>query len=359
MSSTIEPPCPSIDRLEAAMRAVLKDSFEVELQAVVESAAWFHGDLPPAELLRLWICDNLENREDPQWIFRFFRPTERKYLTDQLGIPRSEILGKTPRQVASLVMLASGLPCLDLLGVQAVQTQWAELHRLVSNEEDEKAAVLCRQRAERLLREIVVFYCSVGHSEHFVEIIKDPGNLRLPGKLVKEVVGGTPEERATQLVAAFGDDGLADLGFLAMALRKFSARIYDAGAKHVSGASLNLFDVKDHEAFVALGTALQAYHHDKPSRFATRRSELLASVELVRGAIHGMAVRRVLPDELFVTEGSCRTPFGKAFRGITDSGKIRCLTTEATPRLAQRIRYVAATERDYARCLWREAIWVT
>jgi hypothetical protein len=346
-----------IERLESALRKILGENFEIELRAMVESSDWYRQDLPCSEAFRLWICDNLEHWNDPQWIFQPMRVNERKFLCDELGIPRGEILGKSPRQLAGIIMLASGLPCQDIAGLQTLRGAWEETHRLVDHEEDERAAVLCRQRGERLLRELLLFYCGVGYAEYFVQVIRDPGNLRMPSKLVGKITGTTPGERSAQLIDTLMDDSFADLGFLVLALRKFSMRVEEGGEKHICGEILRIFSQREHDAFSALSTALQAYHHDKPSRWNSRRGDLLLAIESIQTAVEAMAARRVVPDELFVTESSCATPFGRAFRGLVDTGKIRCLTAENSPRLGGCIRFITSADRDYARCMWWVSRW--
>jgi len=350
-------PQAGVERLELALRQVLGESYEIELRATVESSVWYREELPSSEAFRLWICDNLERQEDPQWIFQPVRANERKFLCDALGISRSEIIGKSPRQLAGLVMHASGLPSQDLAGVLVLQGIWRENHTLVLNDEDERAAVLCRQRGERLLRELLVFYCGLGYGEYFVQVLKEPGKLRVPTKLLRPADAPTPEERSSRIVEAFMDDSLADLGFLSMALRKFSVKIEEAGEKHINGEDLRILNQKEFDAFGALSTALQPYHHDKPSQLHARRSNLLSAISEVQLAIETMDSRRIVPDEMVVTEASCATPFGRAFRGLVDSGRIRCLTTDTSPSLGQRIRFIASADRDYARCKWRVSNW--
>jgi hypothetical protein len=346
-----------VERLEAALRRVLGESFEANLREMVEGSAWYHEDLPYAESFRLWICDNLECSDDPQWIFQPVRAAERKYLCDELGIQRAEIVGKNPRQLANLVMSACGLPSQDLDGLRALREAWNESHRLVKNDEDERAAMLCRQRAERLLRELLMFYCGIGFGEHFIMMLQDSGTLRVPGKFRNQVMVAGSEDRLSGLMSTLSDESIGDLGFLSLALRKFSARVEDAGERHVCGESLRIFGQAEHAAFNVLGTALQAYHHDRPSKRFSRKGDLLMAIEGVQETIETMIGRRVVPDELFVTEASCKTPVGRAFRGRADNGRIRCLTAEVSPALGYRIRFIAAADRDYARCLWRLSMW--
>ena len=45
---------------------------------------------------------------------------------------------------------------------------WREVIDLIAREEDERAAVLLRQRAERILRTVLHFYCATGFASHFV-----------------------------------------------------------------------------------------------------------------------------------------------------------------------------------------------
>jgi hypothetical protein len=359
MQSTIENHAPvnGVERLEFALRRVLGESFESHLRAMVETSSWYRHELPCSEAFRLWICDNLEGTDDPQWVFQPLRAAERRYLCDELGIKREDIVGRNPREVAGLVMVASGLPSQDIAGLDALRNSWGETYRLVRNDEDERAAVLCRQRGERLLRDMLLFYCGLGYGEYFVQLLQDPGSLRLPAKLSRGIPGTTVQEKSDQLVAILMDDNLADLGFFSLALRRFSMRVEEAGVRHVCGDTLRILSEKEVEAFLGLGTALQSYHHDKPSKLSSRQGELLAAIERIQASIEAMVDRRVVPDELFVTEASCSTPFGRAFRGLTDIGKFRCLTAESSPRLGQRIRFVASADRDYTRCWWRISPW--
>jgi hypothetical protein len=353
----IPAPSKGVERLEAALRHVLKDTFEANLREMVDRSYWYHEDLPCSEAFRLWICDNLEQGADPQWIFDPLRATERRLLCDELGIPRSDIVGKSPRQLASLVMFVSGLPSQDIDGLKAIRDSWSQNRTLVTNDEDRRAAVLCRQRGERFLRELLVFYCGLGYGEYFVQLLRDPGHLKFPQKLSHVVNGLTVEERSERLIEALMDESMGDFGFFSLALRKFSTRVEGGGETHVCGESLLILSQKEYDAFLALASALQAYHHDKPSKQSSRQGDLLTAIESIQEAIEAMMGRRVVPDELFVTEASCASPFGRVFRGLPDTGRIRCLTAENSPALAQRIRFIAAADRDYARCKWRISPW--
>lgn len=358
MPSTTNPSPPNaigsgLDRLEQAFRRVLGESFEVELRALVEGSRWYHSELPSAEVFRLWVCDSIEAGGDPEWVFQPVRANERKFLCDELGIARTEVIGRNPRQVAGLIMFRVGLPGRDLVGVESIRGSWQEVLRLIDAEEDERAAVLCRQRGERLLRELLVFYCGIGYSEYFVNVLRDPGNLRVPAALQSGVTGATDSERAVQLLTLLADESMSDLGFLALALRKFATRVEDGGERHVCGSILSIVTAKEYDAFLTLATALQAYQHYKPSKLSSRRGELRVAVEGIQAAVETAAGRRVIPDELYVTEATCSTPLGRAFRGLRDTGRVRCLTAAVSPVLGQRIHFIAAADRDYARCAWQ------
>src|SRR5262249_14684600 len=142
-------------------------------------------------------------------------------------------------QVADLLLKAAGLPSSSrLVGWERRLASWREAIDLIAREEDERAAVLLRQRAERVLRTLLHFYCSVGYASHLLAVLKDPGELRVPSRVTQAL------EKATNPEVAIGEllleEGWADLGFLSLVLRKVSARVEAEGRLHVTGARLIL-----------------------------------------------------------------------------------------------------------------------
>jgi hypothetical protein len=348
-----------LERLELALRKVLgEQGFDDQIRVLVENQKWYAPELPITEVFRLWVYENICIGDDPLWIFQPIRAGERKYLCDHLGIDRSDIVGKTPRELANAILEASELPVMIAVGVQTTIASWQEIIRLAENNEDERAAVISRQRAERILRKILHFYCSSGYGTTFIDILENPGSLKLPAVLV-EALSAASDERVSKVVELLTVDGWADLGFLALALRKYSARLETSALLHPSGKLLILFTQQDYDSFSKLSSSLQSYAHDKPSKLASRRGELEEAVRGIVDSIERMVARQVVPEDLLVlATGS--TFLGAAFKGLHESGKIRCLTVEETqilPRLGRRVMVVTTADRDYARCLCVESPW--
>lgn len=348
-----------LEMLESALRKVLGDQeFDDQIRVLVENQKWYAPELPITEVFRLWVYESICLGDDPLWVFQPIRAGERKYLCDHLGINRVEIVGKTPRELANAILEATELPVMSVVGVQTTLANWQDIIRLAENQEDERAAVMSRQRAERILRKILHFYCSCGYGGTFIEVLENPGTLRLPAVLV-EALAAPSDERISKVVELLTVDGWADLGFLALALRKYSARLDTSALLHPSGKLLILFTQQDHEAFSKLSSALQSYAHDKPSKQASRRDELEEAVRGIVEAIERMISRQIVPEDLLVlATGS--TFLGAAFKGLHESGKIRCLTVQETqilPRLGRRVMVVTTADRDYARCLCVESPW--
>ena len=348
-----------LERLELALRKVLgEQGFDDQIRTLAENQKWYAPELPTTEVFRLWVYENICVGDDPLWIFQPIRAGERKYLCDYLGIDRSEIVGKAPRELANAILEASELPVTKVVGVRATLANWQEIIRLAENKEDERAAVISRQRAERILRKVLHFYCSCGYGDTFIEILQNPEKLKLPAVLV-EALGASSDERILKIVELLTVDGWADLGFLALALRKYSARLESSAFLHPSGKLLILFTQQDYDAFSKLSSSLQSYTHDKPSKHASRRDELEEALRGVVESIERMVARQVVPDDLLVmATGS--TFLGDAFKGLHDSGKLRCLTVQLSqvpPRLGRRVMVVTTVDRDYARCLWVESPW--
>lgn len=353
--STVEIVEAPVKRLQDALSAVLGEKFEAEIRALVDGTTWYFPDLSMEEVFTLWITNHLAHSQDSQWVFQPLRVGERKFLCEQLGIQRADIVGKTPQELAELVLLASGFPPAHVSGNRVTVDSWHHLVELVKNDEDERAAVLARQRAERLLRKLLYFYCSTGHSPEFVAMLQNPGTLRLPKRLEDELTNTAPNPE-TRITALLLVDGWADLGFLALSLRKLSDRLVQAGARHVSGAPLKLLGAQEHDAFSKLGTALQPYTHDRPSKFESMQQELRDALLEVTGAVTAIVNRGILPDEVLVVEAGVAFA-GPIFRCLKDSGTTRYYRTQQTPPIGKRILVVPSTDCDYARCEWVEAPW--
>lgn len=357
-STKVEPET-GLERLERALRNVLGDQgFDEQIRTLAENQNWYTPELPNTEVFRLWAYENISHEDDPLWVFQPIRAGERKYLCDHLGIERSQIVGKSPRELADIILAASGLPVTRVAGVSATLASWQDIVRLVDNEEDERAAVVSRQKAERLLRKILHFYCSCGYGSTFIEMLDNPGRLTIP-RVLTEALGTDDDLRISKVVELFLVDGWADLGFLAMALRKYSSRLETSSILHPSGKPLVLFTQGDYDAFNKLSTALQSYTHDKPSKQASRRDELLQALRDVIETFEKMIARGIVPDELLVMAAGS-TFLGDAFKGLHDSGRLRCLTTQISqmpPPLGRRVMVVATVQRDYARCIWVESPW--
>jgi hypothetical protein len=348
-----------LERLERALRNVLGDQgFDEQIHTLAENQSWYTQELPSTEVFRLWAYENISHGDDPLWVFQPIRAGERKYLCDHLGIERNQIVGKSPRDLADIILIASGLPLARVSGVRTTLASWQDVVRLVDNEEDERAAIVSRQKAERLLRKILHFYCSCGYGDTFIEMLENPGKLNVP-RVLMEALGADANLRILKVVELLLVDGWADLGFLAMALRKYSSRLENSSILHPSGKPLILFTQGDYDAFNKLSTALQSYTHDKPSKQASRRNELLQALRDVIETFEKMVARGIVPDELLVMAAGS-TFLGDAFKGLHDSGRLRCLTTQIsqmTPQLGRRVMVVATAQRDYARCIWVESPW--
>lgn len=348
--STTEQECnrdAGINRLETALRAVLGVKFDDEMHALVEDKEWYTPNLQSTEVFRLWVRDNLMNPTDELWIFRPVRTSERKFLVDELGIERASIVGKTPRQLAYAILGQLGLPIMSVFGRTRLIQAWRGIAQLITEGQDEKAAVLCRQRAERLLRTILYFYCSSSHGREFLDILREPGTLRLP-KLLADVPGHAEPEQA--LYDVLRQDGWADLGFLAMAVRKLSSKL--EGGVVTSG----ILTQREFDAFTALAVSLQAYAHDNPSAQEVRRPQLETSVDAMEGIISGLITRNIVPEEMIVLE-IASSLLGDVCLGLLDTGRIRKLSMKQQPQLAQRILFVPAANRDYSSCSWTDSPW--
>jgi len=334
---------------------VLGAGLEEDLHALFQTQAWYNPFLDTVELFRLWVLDSIEAQEDPQWLLQLLRVRDRPLLCEAVGIPRTGVIGKSPREIASMILAALGFPSVHVHGCTAIPRHWVDLARLVDAGEDERAAVLARQRAERYLRRILLFFVQVGWAPQFVAILREPNKLRIPQRLMS-VVDKSGESVIPALIACLEEDGWADLGFLTLALRRFSSELQKADAKHPSGSTLEVFTDADSKAFLELATALQSYAHDNPTRMAQRRGELLKGIQNTSRAILESLARRVVPDEMLVLETS-DTLLGKAFAGNLDTGKRLRLSSDRTPNVGRKVFFLCSADRDSANCLWTESPW--
>ena len=111
---------PSLKRLQDALSAVLGEKFEAEIRALVDGETWYFAELSMAEVFNLWVAAHLGRTQDAQWVFQPLRVGERKFLCEQLGIQRAEIVGKTPEELADAVLIASGLPVPHVAGNRVI-----------------------------------------------------------------------------------------------------------------------------------------------------------------------------------------------------------------------------------------------
>jgi len=341
--------------MNTAIGAVLGDGLEEEVRALVESRPWYSRRLTFDEVFRLWMRDGTRLAAEPEWVLEIVRPSERKFLTDALGVPREKLLGSSPRQIAGLVLRAAGLPNVGCTGVEGELRLWRRLGELVQTGEDERAAVLLRQSSERLLRKVLYFYCRTRHGARLVDMLNhEGGSLRIPDSLQRELKSGVIEKEG-RIASLLLEDGWADLGFLALALRKLSSRIQDEQASPPASGS-ELLAAGEAEAFLNLGRALQPYAHDAPSRHGERRQELEIAVDRTILALEALKERGVLPDELRVVETGA-SMVGLVCRGTLESGAERCLCVREHPPLGRRILFAASGPHEFAEADWVLAPW--
>ena len=345
----------AVERIRKALAEVLGGKFEAEIRALVDSAVWYSATLSIEEVFTLWISTKLEQGQDSSWVFEPLRMSERRFLCENLGIAAQEIVGKTPENLAEVVLRASGLPIFRVSGNGSTLQAWKHLVDLVNNDEHERAAVVARQRAERLLRLLLYFYCSTRFAVDFVATLENPGSLRIPKRLEDEI-SNTDAERPRRITNLLLDDGWADLGFLALALRKLSERLVQAAADHVSGAELKLFTIQEHETFLKLSTALQPYTHDRPSKVQSMQRELRDALLEVVSALTSIIARGVLPEEVIVIEVG-EAIVGQVFRCIGDAATTRYYRATSLPAVGRKILMVPSTNCDYARCEWVDSPW--
>jgi hypothetical protein len=204
-----------------------------------------------------------------------------------------------------------------------------------------------------MLKTLLTVYCNTGYLNVLLEVLQNPGGLRLPRRLEQVVSASTP---IVSLAAALREDGWADLGFLTLAVRKMSSRLEEQGRIHVTGKPLVILGSTEADGFSALATALQAYAHDKPSALETRAENLRTALQSLRVTTDAIRTRDALPDQMLVTE-NCTDLIGPVFRGITSDGRVLTLVADQAPQLGQRILYIAALKRDLSSCIWCECPW--
>jgi hypothetical protein len=349
------PPETNLERLRRAFTEVLGEDYDSEIRSLVEGRVWYHAEIGIEEVFNLWVATNVESAADALWIFEPLRVSDRKFLCERFGIQRADIIGKTPKELAEAVLSATGLPILRATGNRIVLANWEHLLALVDNEEDARAAVFARQRAERLLRKILFFYCSTRYGSEFVSMLENPGSLRLHKQLTGEL-GQTDATRESRVAKLLTVDGWADLGFLALALRKYSERLAEARATHISGAPLVLFTSQEHEAFSKLSTALQPYTHDRPSQVQSMRQELRDALLEIVAVIAHMIRRGVLPDETLVLETGMSI-IGPVFKCLLDTSSSRYFRSVILPTVGRTILVLPSADADYANCDWVESPW--
>lgn len=338
----------ALERLEAVLRDILGGGFEDEIRAQTENEKWYRPTIPASELFRLWVRSRVLDGDEAGWVFHGLRMGDRRRLFQTLKLDSGVINATGPTEHAELVLEAVGLPLKRSHGLRTFQQQWKEVSDLVDAGEGDRAATLARQRAERFLRRMLYFYCAAGQAQAFADMLRDPGSLRVP----KTFQTAKVEELSGLLV----NDDVADLGFLALVLRKLSSRIEEAGIAGVSGSPLVVFNQKEYDGFSALGTALQPYTHDKPSRNAKRQQDLADAARTITSLVSSMAARNVVPDGALVLE-TCVSLVGSVFKGITDDGRQVYLVTQTVPPLAERVLYLASATCKYATCVWALNPW--
>lgn len=338
----------ALSRLEAVLRDILGGGFEDEIRAQTENEKWYRASIPVGELFRLWVRSRILDGVEPSWVFHGLRMGDRRRLFQLLKIENSIARSTTATAHAELVLEAVGLPFKRSHGLRTFLQQWQEISDLVFAGDADRAATLGRQRAERFLRRMLYFYSAAGHSQIFADMLRDPGTLRVP----KAFQNANPD----QLPALLVNDDVADLGFLALVLRKFSSRIEEAGVMGMSGSSLVLFSQKEYDGFSALGTALQPYTHDKPSRHERRQDDFAEATRSISAIVTGMASRNVVPDGALVIE-TCVSLVGTVFKGVTDDGRQVYLMTHTAPPLGQRVLFLSSAACKYATSIWAPNPW--
>lgn len=341
-------------RLYAALKTVLKESCDEELRALSESSSWYTEDLPVEEVFRLWIQQNLICGHDPQWVFQPLRITDRKYVCDELGIDRKELIGRSQEELARTVLQSAGIPGASVFGFQSETKQWEQVIGLIDDGQDERASVLLRQTSERFLRRLLHFYCALQYEKLLGKILRNPGSLVVPAKVQK--VLERPEDDEGVIAEVLLEEGWATLGFLSILLRKLSVRIEELEDRHINGKRMEVLKKDEQAAFERLSKALQAYAHDRPAKKAVRKQELREAAVILFQSIRRMIERGIVPDELIVLETG-QTVTGHFFLGAPDEGPLRRLTTTKAPDLGDQILCVVAASCPYAGCRWIQSPW--
>ncbi len=342
--------------LRNAVARVLGAEFEHALRAVVDGAPWYNEHHGEDELFCYWVRDRLTTQANPSWVFELVRASERRIVCDHLGIPREDIVGKNIEQMALLLLHSLGWPATAPRSAAQIAEDWDDIAALIDNGEDEKAAICARQKAERVLRIQLHFFLSTGYVEGFEAVLRDPGSLRVPARLASVASQQNPD-RGRMFAELVAEDGWADLGFLGMATRKFSARLEEVGTRHISGGPLTILTATDHDSFNGLARALQCYAHDRGAGTRQNNTDAFAqAVQDMRRVVSGMAGRGVVPDELVVVEAGANL-FGRVLRGATSTGEIVTLSCDECPDVGAKVSFVRSAARDHARCIWTHSAW--
>src|SRR5579872_658919 len=150
--------------------------------------------------------------------------------------------------LARAILRAAGLPYLKVAGAHAVLQGWHEIVTLVDREEDDRAAVLARERAERLLKKLCYFHASTGCASSFIDVIRTPGNMRLSPSF-KTVLDMPEAEQLLAVAKIFTEDDSADLGLLTILSRKVSAELERRSSQDVGGRIRLLVSAREQEVF--------------------------------------------------------------------------------------------------------------
>jgi hypothetical protein len=345
-----------VPRLYAGLRAVLGERLQEELRALYEDTTWYREELSEQQLFEFWVSDAIERAEDLAWPLQFLRVSERKFFFDALGIARTAISGLGTSELATLLLQDLGLPCKPLSGPGYYQASWSSLVTIVARGEDARAATLARQLSERLLRQLLFFYCTGPQQPLFLGLLREPGTLRLPARLRAIAHGHSiSSERLRQVLA---EDDWADLGFLAIALARVSSAAATSGDRHPRGYPLIVLDSAEQSAFISLAEALQAYAHDKPSRHGTRRQELSDALGGVCTAVDTLCRRHIIPQEgVVLAQGG--DSIGGWFAVWDDvNGRRLYRPPLEYPEVGERVLVIAHSDRDSSRCQWTSSPWV-
>ncbi|MGQ0504690.1 MAG: hypothetical protein ACT4TC_05165 [Myxococcaceae bacterium] len=345
---------PELHKLEHALMEVLGPGFEDALRSLVEHERWYTTGIVVKDLFDFWVRDRLEAALDDTWVFECLRAHERKFLCERVGIDRAALIGKTPTEVAGAVLDACAIPHARPKSAREFAESCRALAELVEDD-DHHVAVSARQKAERALRIMLFFHTYTLCAADFTDLIDNPGEVRLPRRLEK-LKSANLHTSAEHLCGALQEDGWADLGFLTLATRKLSKRLEERAARSISGGLLTLFSSKEADSFLALGTALQAYTHDRPSADTNKKQALRAAMDEVARSIQSMVERTAFPDEVVVRE-VCDGIFGTVIHVANSAGAELRLSVEKRPTVGQKLFIQRATSRPYARCEWSPCPW--